>query len=718
MMKVQLNIEGMSCASCASSIEKKLQENPFIKSAQTNFAIKKTSVEFDENNITVKDIKDLISDIGYKASEKEEILDKENEADAALKRFVGAFIFGAPVLSMMFVELKSGVIIFGLDLVMLTFAGLSLLTTFYFGRNFHVSAYKKLKSMSFSMDSLVSLGTLVSLTYSLYSMTVGGQIFFEAAVSIIIFINLGKYFEAKGKGQAGEAIKKLLEMGVKEARVIIGNVEKKVLIEDVNKGDILIVKPGEKIPLDGEVIEGSSSIDESMLTGESLPVTKKAGDTVYGATVNQKGALKLKVTKIGGETIFSQIVKMVEEAQTSKSPIEHLADKISSVFVPVIIVIAFITFLGWYFYSGNVGLAVLNAVSVLVIACPCALGLATPTAILVGTGVGAKKGILIKNGETLEKSKRITTVVFDKTGTLTEGRPKVVDMFWQEGLVREKHISQIIALESRSEHPLAEAIVDHFNELYPDIEKTEIDDFTSVTGKGVEGRINGEKYFIGRASYLSENKVVLSEELEKRGKQLQGEGKTVVFIGNGSKLIGIIAIADTVKEDSRAAIDDLRAMKIDVAMLTGDNRAVAESIAKGLGIEHIIAEVFPDEKAAKVKELQSKGEIVAFVGDGINDAPALAIADLSIAMGTGSDIAIESANIVIIKGSPAKVYQAIELSQKTFAVIKQNIFWAFFYNTIGIPVAAFGFLNPMVASIAMAMSSVSVVFNSLRIKKF
>ena len=714
-MRANLNISGMSCASCARLIETTLLSNENISRADTNYATKKTYLEFDEKNISLDEIKKMIADIGFLASDKNDQGAKD-ESKKALKRFVGALICGAPVFSMMFIELKTGVMLLGIDLSMMIFAVLSGITTLYFGRNFHISAYKKLIRKSFSMDSLVSLGTLVSFSYSLYSVFVHGPVFFEAAVSIIIFINLGKYFEAKGKGRASEAIEKLLQLGVKKARILVDDKEESVAIEKVAKGSILLVKPGEKIPLDGEVIDGISSVDESMLTGESLPVGKQAGDIVYGATLNQNGAIKVRVTKIGGDTIFSQIVRMVEEAQGSKAPIEHLADKISAVFVPIIIVISFFTFVTWFLFSKLLDVSILNAVSVLVIACPCALGLATPTAILVGTGVGARKGILIKNGETFEKSKKISCVVFDKTGTLTQGRPKVVDVTWVDRTRITSLGERIYALEKLSEHPLAGAVVEYFeNEFFEN--KYVVDAFENVAGKGVRARIKDLQYVVGRSSFLEENNVVLSSDLKKKAEQFQLEGNTVVFVGENGQLVCIIAIADTIKEDSAKAVSALKSKNIDVVMLTGDNNVVAASIASKLGIDHVIAEVFPNDKASKVMELQNKGEVVAFVGDGINDAPALVSSDLGIAMGTGSDIAIESANIVIVKGSPMKVVQAIDLSQKTFAVIKQNLFWAFFYNTVGIPIAALGFLNPMISSFAMAMSSVSVVFNSLRIKR-
>lgn len=722
-MKTTLNITGMHCASCASGLEGTFKNTPHIQTANVNFATQKAILEFDEQKISLDQITQIIKDSGYNIEKKDKHTaghthQEDQNLGYYLKYFLGSLVFGLPVLSMMFIKTPTGIKLLQIDLIMYVHALLTALVVFFFGKHFHKIAFKKLLKGNFNMDSLVSLGTLTALFYSIYAMFNHKDVFFEASVAIVIFINLGRYLETKGRGQAGKAIEKLLALSVKEARVIDGNQEKNIPLENVQKGAILLVKPGEKIPLDGIIIEGNSNVDESMLTGESLPVSKKIGEEVFGATLNQNGALKIKVTKIGTETMLSQIVQMVEDAQSSKAPIQHLVDKVSSIFVPIIIGISILTFLLWFLFTKNVETALINAVAVLVIACPCALGLATPIAILVGTGVGAKKGILIKNGETFEKSKKITTVVFDKTGTLTEGKPEVTSVIWAPAINPQEASLKTATLEKLSEHPLASAIVNHFksNEITSG-NTLKVNQFENISGKGILGEIGNQKYYIGRSNFLEENHIILDADLLAQSKQLEKQAQTVIFIGAEKQHIGIIAIADKPKTDAFEAIKNLQAKQIEVIMLTGDNQTVANSIAKKLGITNVIAEVFPHEKAEKVTTLQKEGQIIAFVGDGINDAPALAKSDLGIAMGTGSDIAIETGDIIIVKGSPTKVFEAIRLSQKTFQIIKQNLFWAFAYNIIGIPIAAFGFLNPVFASFAMAMSSVSVVFNSLRIKK-
>ena len=717
-MKKTLQITGMSCASCARGLEGTFENAAGIQNAAVNFATKKAVIEYDESTIVLDEIVKMIQDSGFDVAKKESEESKD-EVKVYLYKFLGSFVFGAPLFSMMFAEIKTGIKFWGIDLSMLIFATLTTIVVFFFGIHFHISAFKKFRKAQFTMDTLVSLGTLAAFFYSLYALATDRHVFFEAAVAIIIFINLGRYLEAKGKGQAGQAIKKLLELGVKEARIVTKKEEKLIPIEHIKKDEVLLVKPGEKIPLDGIVIEGVSSVDESMLTGESLPVTKKEQDPVFGGTLNQNGALKIKVEKIGNETVLAQIVKMVEDAQSSKAPIEHLADKIASVFVPAILFISALTFVTWFFVSNNFETALINSVAVLVIACPCALGLATPIAILVGTGQGAQKGILIKNGETFEKSKQINTVVFDKTGTLTEGKPKVTEVVWskeaqKKPLEHDLHLKNIVSLEKLSEHPLALAVVNYFEK---NDTKTEVENFKSVTGKGVTGEIGHNQYFIGRQTFLEENTIKIESDLKGKANLLEKEGKTVIFAGTRGICVNIIAISDTPKKDAKTAVQQLQKKNIEVIMLTGDNQTVAQSIGKMVGINKVIAEVFPGDKANEVKKLQQQGKTVAFIGDGINDAPALVQSDLGIAMGTGSDIAIESGNIVVVKGSPTKVLQAIQLSQKTFSIIKQNLFWAFIYNSIGIPIAALGFLSPVFASFAMAMSSVSVVFNSLRIKR-
>lgn len=711
MQTTNLKITGMTCGSCAKLNESAILDVDGVKTAKVNIANNKAQVEFDEKKTNVEGIIKAIESAGYGAFE---IIGKgpdmgeetKKEVKTALYRFIGAAVFTIPVMSMM---------IWPNLIPMWLHAVLTAVVVFVFGFHFHKNAAKKLIHFTSNMDSLVSLGTLSSFGYSIWAMFSGHHVYFEAAAAIITLINLGKWLEAISKGKASNALKKLLELGAKNARVVKGDKEEEVPLEEVKVGDILHVKAGEKIPLDGKIIEGEASLDESMLTGESIPVDKRQGDEVFGATLNENGNLKIKVTKAAEDTVLSHIIQMVEEAQMSKAPIQKLADKISSIFVPVVIIVAIIVFGLWmYFTSGNIETSILPAVAVLVIACPCALGLATPTAIMVGTGVGAKKGILIKNGETLEKSNKVDVVVFDKTGTLTEGTPKVADVIAFD-FPEEKVIKIAYSLAKLSNHPLSQSIAKFGEEKNSD--KTDLENFEEVRGKGVTAQCKEHqtKLALGNEKILD---VKITEEHKKKVEQLSEEGKTPIYVAHGDKLVGILGLMDTLKEDSKNAVKLLEKMGIEIIMITGDNQKTAEAIAKQLEIKNVIAEVLPEHKAAEIKKLQDSGKNVAFVGDGINDAPALAQSNLGIALGTGTDVAIETGNIVIMRGSPKKVYTAIKLSQRTFKAIKQNLFWAFIYNTIGIPVAGFGLLNPVFASFAMAMSSVSVVTNSLRVKRF
>ena len=564
------------------------------------------------------------------------------------------------------------------------------------------------------MDTLISMGTLSALFFSWWQFTQGGSLYFETAALITGLILLGRYFEATSKGKAGAAIAKLLELGAKTAHHL--QPDGSIMEMDVSMlkvGDKVLVKPGEKVPLDGKVVDGSSEIDESMLTGESLPVSKHVGDNVFGATISINGALTVEITKEPGNTALARIVELVRSAQETKAPIEKLVDQISGIFVPVVILIAFVTFLMWLALGASIPEAFVPAVAVLVIACPCALGLATPTAILVGTGRGASQGILIKNGEALERARGITTIVFDKTGTLTEGKPVVTDMVAVDGKTDE--LLQLAAsVEAKSEHPLAQAIVERARVM--NLVLSPIEGFKSLAGQGVQAVVNGAIIAIGKVEERAvgaDPSIGPARDIEK----FRHEGKTVVTVSLGGKYLGLIAIADAPKKGAKEAVARLLAEGLDVIMLTGDHTLTANAIAKQLGIEHVIAEVMPEDKLDQVKKLQAEGKKVLFVGDGINDAPALTQADLGIAMGTGSDIAIESGHMVLVGGGPEKVVDALMLTRQTYAVIKQNLFWAFIYNVIGIPLAAFGLLNPIIASGAMAFSSVSVVMNSLRLRR-
>ena len=594
-------------------------------------------------------------------------------------------------------------------------AVLSVIVILGIGREFHISFLKQLKRGRADMDTLISMGTLAALAYSIWALASGvPESYFETGATITALILLGRYLEAKSRGQASEAIKKLMQLGAKTARRLTNGKEEEVAIEDVKTGDMLLIKPGEKIPVDGVVASGQSDVDESMLTGESMPVSKKTGDEIFGATMNINGAVQMKATKVGEGTVLAQIVRMVSEAQTQKAPIQKLVDRVAGIFVPIVLAIALVTAIGWYIVTKDITASIIPAVAVLVIACPCALGLATPTAIMVGTGLGARRGILIKNGEALEKGKRIDVVLFDKTGTLTEGKPQVVRVVSFVGLSEKDVLAIAASVEQSSEHPLAQAVVNAAKEKGITFKVAE--QFKNISGKGVQATLDSRPVYVGNMRFMREAGVS-TDESKAAVEKLEQEAKTVVGVAPDGTLVGIIAIADVEKPDAKAAVAALRAAGVTVGMISGDNKATAEAIGKSVGVDLVLAEVLPQEKVAQVKKLQSEGKKVAFVGDGINDAPALAQADMGIAMGTGTDIAIETGSIVLVKGSPMKVVEALQLSQATFRNIKQNLFWAFGYNVAAIPLAALGLLNPMIAAGAMAFSSVSVVLNSLRIKR-
>jgi heavy metal translocating P-type ATPase len=589
----------------------------------------------------------------------------------------------------------------------------AVITTFVvlvLGRSFHLGMWRQLKTFSANMDTLISVGTLTALLYSFSALKAGGHVYFEVAAALTALILLGEYFEARSSGQASLAIEKLMQLGAKQARRIVHGREEEVDVSALKVGDAVLVKPGEKVPLDGLVLSGVSAIDEAMLTGESLPVSKRQGDAVYGATLNQEGALTIRVTKIGEQTALSQIIRLVRDAQGKKAPIQHLADKVSGLFVPVVILIALATFAAWMLSGGGLEKALLAGVSVLVIACPCALGLATPTAIMVGTGSGARRGILIKSGEALEHAHGIDTVVFDKTGTLTEGKPHVTNIIACVG--EENDVLRYAAsLEMHSEHPIAKAVVSAARERSLALETPE--NASAVPGKGIRGRVGGKTVEVGGAALIPALPAACQGEADRS----EAAGSTVVRVMVDGAVIGIVAVADTVKSDAPSAVSALSVRGIRVIMLTGDNEPTAKAIAAQLGIADVHANVLPGDKAAVVKRLQADGRKVAFVGDGINDAPALTQADLGIALGTGSDIAIEAGDVVLVNGSPTKAVEALILARQTFTVIRQNLFWAFLYNILAIPLAALGLLTPMIAAAAMGFSSISVVANSLRLRK-
>ncbi|WP_291578576.1 heavy metal translocating P-type ATPase [Clostridium sp. UBA6640] len=736
-----LKIEGMTCASCAKAVERATRKLDGVTEANVNYATEKLSISYESSKIKVSDIKKAIEKAGYKAREEETTVDtdkerKEKEMKLLWRKFIISTIFAVPLLYVSmghmvglplpdFINPNINPVAFALTQLLLT------LPVIIAGNRFYTVGFKALIKRSPNMDSLIAIGTSVAVLYGVFATVkiFGGHheyahdLYFESAAVIITLITLGKYLEAVSKGKTSEAIKKLMGLAPKTAIVIRNGKEVEITIDEVEVGDVIVVKPGEKMPVDGEVVEGTTSVDESMLTGESIPVEKNVGDKIIGASINKNGAIKYKATKVGKDTALAQIIKLVEDAQGSKAPIAKLADIISGYFVPIVIALAVISGLAWYFIGGESEIFSLTIfISVLVIACPCALGLATPTAIMVGTGKGAEHGVLIKSGTALETAHKIKTIVFDKTGTITEGKPKVTDVVVTNG-IKENDLLQLAAsAEKGSEHPLGEAIVKGAEEKGLEFKK--LDFFKAIPGHGIEVKIDGKGILLGNRKLMVESKISL-ENLEATSHKLAGEGKTPMYIAINNNMAGIIAVADTVKENSKKAIEKLHEMGIEVAMITGDNKRTAEAIAKQVGIDRILAEVLPQDKANEVKELQAEGKKVAMVGDGINDAPALAQADIGIAIGSGTDVAMESADIVLMRSDLMDVPTAIQLSKNTIKNIKENLFWAFGYNTLGIPIAMgvlhiFGgpLLNPMIAGAAMSLSSVSVLTNALRLKGF
>lgn len=720
--KATLKLVGMSCAACAARIEKKLNSLQGVYGAVVNLALERAAFEFDPALVSMKDIQKAVADLGFQALEAgEEAVDREKEAREnellyQKRRLVTAAVFSAPLLLAMIFEWLGISLPISMDRMHLISFVLATPVQVYVGWQFYRGAYKALKNGSANMDVLVALGTSSAYLYSLvlwaqHSM----HSYFEVSAVLITLVVLGKTLEARAKGRTSEAIKKLMGLQAKTARVIRGGAEQDVPIEEVGAGDLVLVRPGEKIPVDGIVKEGSSAVDESMLTGESIPVDKKPGDTVIGATINKNGAIKFEATKVGKDTALAQIVRLVEEAQGAKAPIQRVADQVSSYFVPVVVILAIITGVGWYLATHDFSRALVGFVSVLVIACPCALGLATPTAIMVGTGKGAESGILIKGGEHLEKAHKLTAVVLDKTGTITRGKPEVTDVVAVNGFNGEELLSIAGAAEKNSEHPLAEAIVRAARDKNLPLENAT--DFTAIPGQGIRVRVGDRLVLLGNAKLMSENNIGLGG-LEKNIQTLESEGKTVMTLAADGKAAGLLAVADTVKEHSAEAIKELQQMGIAVYMITGDNRRTARAIASQVGIGNVLAEVLPENKAREVEKLKAAGNVVGMVGDGINDAPALATADVGLAIGTGTDVAMEAADITLIRGDLRSIADSIKLSRATMRIIRQNLFWALIYNLLGIPLAAFGILSPVIAGAAMAMSSVSVVSNSLRLRTY
>ncbi|NLL05774.1 MAG: copper-translocating P-type ATPase [Clostridiaceae bacterium] len=725
--KVELKISGMSCAACSARIEKKLNKFDGVK-ATVNLATERANIEYDSSKIKSTDLIKSIEALGYKADKVENVIqDKDKEQrDKEIRKLrlelIASIVLSSPLmLAMVFMLLNIDMPFLHNEYFQLI---ISTPVQFIIGFRFYKNAYYALRAKSANMDVLVAMGTTAAYFFSIYnaffvphaqSGMMMKELYFEASAVIITLILLGKYFEAVAKGKTSEAIKKLMGLQARTARVIRNGVEEDILVEDVEVGDIIVVRPGEKIPVDGKITEGYSSIDESMLTGESLPVEKKAGDLVVGATINKFGTFKFEATKVGKDTALSQIIKMVQDAQGSKAPIQKIADQVSGIFVPVVIGIALLTFVIWYFAVGDFTSAIVSAVSVLVIACPCALGLATPTAIMVGTGKGAENGILIKGGEHLETAYKLNAVVLDKTGTITKGQPEVTDIV-SLGNMDKAEILRIAAIsEKPSEHPLGVAIYEKGKAELGNL--ADADKFEAIPGRGIMAVIGDKSIYIGTRKLMTKKSIDISKT-EATIVKLEDEGKTAMLMAVNNQLEAIVAVADTVKEHSKEAIEDLQKMGIEVYMITGDNKRTASAIAKQVGITNVLAEVLPENKAEEVEKLKNQGRIVGMVGDGINDAPALATADIGMAIGTGTDVAIEAADITLMRGDLRSIPTAIKLSRRTMTKIKQNLFWAFIYNIICIPFAAFGMLNPIIAGGAMAFSSVSVVTNSLSLKRF
>jgi cation-transporting ATPase V len=705
--ELTLDVIGMTCGSCVQRVEKTLLKQPGVLECRVNLATAEATVRLSADAAPFESLKAAVKARGYDIEVRRgrRTLDpaRQEERDW-LRRAALAWPLGVTVLFLSMLAMDAG-------WSRLTVFVLATPVQFWAGWPFIRGAVHRARTFSANMDTLIALGTLTAYTYSIWALFAHETLYFDTPALVIAFQVLGKYLESRARGKAGEAIKQLLELGAKEAHVVRGGREFLMLVDQVKVGDLVRIRPGEKVPADGEIVEGGSAVDESMLTGESIPVEKSVGDRVIGGTLNTDGTLLVSTTRVGADTALAQIVRLVAEAQSNKAPIQRLADRVAGIFVPVVMVIAAGTVAGWLLATGNVRDAMVSAVAVLIIACPCAMGLATPAAVMVGTGRGAQLGVLIRGGEVLERSRRIDVVVFDKTGTLTEGRMRLVDVIGDETA-----LARAAGAEWSSEHPIARAVVDGANARGVAVPKG--GSFRAIAGFGVRAEVDGVEVLIGQRRLLDREDVEVPGWLGEEATRLEREGKTVFWVGWSGKARAVLAVADVLKPGVPSAIQDLHALGVEVAMITGDNRSTAEVIARQAGIDRVMAEVLPEQKAEEIKRLQAEGRVVAMVGDGVNDGPALAQADLGIAIGTGADVAIEASDLTLISGDPQGAVTAIRLSRRTFRTIVQNLFWAFGYNVVLIPLAVVGLLNPIFAGAAMAFSSVSVVSNSLRLRRF
>ncbi|MEJ7753432.1 MAG: heavy metal translocating P-type ATPase [Candidatus Limnocylindrales bacterium] len=715
-VQADVAVEGMHCGSCAARVQRALGRQEGVAEARVNFATHRASFRYDPGVVGLDQLRETVGQLGYvltevptdgAAHEGEDASSQEARAWRRLNILAWPPAVAVMVLAFAFADEEWA-----------RWLSLPLAAAVEFGagRPILSSGLGRARRLSANMDTLIAIGTLTAFFYSFYELLAGGDLYFETAALLIAFILLGRYFEARARSRASSAIRALLELGAKEARLLVDGEERMVPVEEVEVGDLLRIRPGEKVPLDGVVTEGASAVDESMLTGESVPVEKARGDQVAGATVNVNGALTVRTTALGRDSALAQIVRLVEEAQASQAPVQRLVDQVSAIFVPIVLGIALATFGLWWLVAGDAAGGLLAAVAVLIIACPCALGLATPTALMVGAGRGAALGVLIKGGEVLQRARRLDTVVFDKTGTLTVGRMTLVDAVGLGADASQAVLARAAAAEADSEHPVARAIVAGTEAAGVSFPRAE--SFSSLAGHGVRAEVEGETVVVGRRKLMAESGLPIADELETAASAWEADGRTAVFVGWAARTRGVIAVADTVKPGAREVVDRLHRLGVNVAMITGDNRLAAQAIADELGIDRVLAEVLPEDKVTEVRRLQEAGMVVAMVGDGINDAPALVQADVGIAIGTGTDVAIESSDLTLISGDLDGVVTAIALSRRTLRVIYQNLGWAFGYNAAMIPLAAVGLLHPIFAAAAMAFSSVSVVSNSLRLRRF